>query len=109
MNQDVQVLMDINDPDLEGPYNIIILYYNADPETDETATMLSHDAFHLYEDPNEAFDDWGNVMPPQEKIDHLRKRFGITDIYIEITLYDAHNCEIATSNFKWEDDEQNRS
>ena len=105
MNQEVQVHMDINDPDLEGPYSITILYLNANPNGNETATILSHDVFHLNEDPDEAFKDWGNVMPPKEKIDHLRNRFGVTDIYIEISLYDAHNCEIATSNFKWEDDE----
>ena len=105
MNQDVEILMDINDPDLEGPYSIIMVYYNADPDSNETATILSNDTFHMYEDPDEAFRDWGNVMPPKEKIDHLRESFGVADIYIEISLYDSHNCEIATSKFKWEDDE----
>ena len=109
MEQNVEFLMDVHDPDLEGPYSIIILYLTEDPNSGKTSTILSHDAFHLYEDPDEAFDDWSNVMPPQQKIDHLRKRFGITDIYIEISLYDTHNCEIAVANFKWEDDEQNRS
>ncbi len=102
MNQNVEFFTDVHDSDLKPPYSIVILYLNNDPTSNETATILSHDVFNLYEDPDEAFKDWENVMPPEKKIDSLRKRFNITDIYIEITLYDSHNCAIATSNFKWE-------
>ena len=103
MNQDVNILVDINDSDLESPFSIVITYYDGDPKGNEPSSVLSYDLFHVYEDPEEAFKDWGSIMPPQNKIDHLRARFDVVDIYVEILLYDAHNCEIAVTNFKWSD------
>lgn len=105
MEQSAEIFVDIYDPDLKGPYCITATYFNKDPKSNETVTILSDDTFHLHEDITEAFNDWGSLMPPKEKINNLKQRFGVDEIFVEVSLYDAHNCEIATSNFKWEDDE----
>lgn len=88
---------------MESPYNVIVTYLNNDPTTHETVTILSHDEFHLYEDFDAAYKDWGSIMPPKEKIDNLKNRFNLIDIYVEISLYDSHNCKIASTTFKWEE------
>lgn len=103
MNQDVNILYDLNDPDLTGPFIITIDYYSENPLENEEATTLSNELFYMYEDLDEAFKDWGTVIPPQEAIDNIRARYEITDVYVTITLYDSHNCILANTNFKWED------
>ena len=103
MNQDVEIFTDISDPDLIGPFYVTIDYYNEDPRYNDEVTTMADAILYKYDSIEKAFDDWGTAIPSKEDINHIRRCYGVDDIFVAISLYDSHNCTIATTNFKWED------
>lgn len=102
MYQDTEFFMDINDPDLTSPFSIVITYFDKDPKGLETTSILSNDVFALYEDAQEAFDDWGVIAIQDTRAESVMQRYGVDDIYVDISLYDSHDCAIATAVFQWQ-------
>ena len=105
MNQDVEILMDFNDPDLTGPFYVTIDYYEEDPKENEDVTTMAEAIVYKYDDAEKAFEDWGTILPSKDDVERVRQNYGVIDIFVEISMYDSHNCTIATANFKWEDNE----